>query len=200
MRPTRPMASWTVATPRAASASTEARSARWILRRTTPNSVMASSSSSLGLQRPVEARIDAARVGFVDLVALIAGQVQRRLDVALGVVVMMAGLGIDAAHRADHFAGEQDVVDRDHFGQQVDARLVVDAGVEEDVVQEVVLEQRLFQLLRKAAVAPPVIGGGAAAVRNDEAQRRKILEQVALDELHHRSRVGVDVMGAGGVE
>ena len=61
-------------------------------------------------------------------------------------------------HRADHFAGEQDVVDRDHPGQQVDARLVIDAGVEEDVVEQVILEQRLLQLLGEAAVAAPVIG------------------------------------------
>jgi hypothetical protein len=103
------------------------------------------------------------------------------LDVALGVVVVEAGLGVDAAHRADHLAGEQDVVDRDHLGQQVDARLVVDAGVEEDVVQQVVLQQRLLQLLRQPAVAAPVVGRGAAAVRDDELQRREVLEQVALE-------------------
>jgi hypothetical protein len=101
------------------------------------------------------------------------------LDVALGVVVVVAGLGVDAAHGADHLAGEEDVVHRDHLGQQVDARLVVDAGVEEDVVQQVVLQQRLLQLLRQAAEAPPVVGHRAAAVRDDELQRREVLEQVA---------------------
>ena len=72
-------------------------------------------------------------------------------------------------------------VDRDHLGQQVDAGLVVDAGVEEDVLQQVVLQQRLLQLLRQAAEAPPVVGHRAAAVRDDEAQRREVLEQVALE-------------------
>jgi hypothetical protein len=57
--------------------------------------------------------------------------------------------------------------------QQVDARLVVDAGVEEDVVQQVVFEQRLLHLLRQAAKAPPVVGHRAAAVRDHEAQRRE---------------------------
>ena len=45
-----------------------------------------------------------------------------------------------------------------------------------------------------------MIRHGAAAVRNDEAQRREVLEQIALDQLHERGRVGVDVMRAGGVE
>ena len=44
------------------------------------------------------------------------------VDVALRVVVVMPGLRIDAAHRADHLRGEQDVVDRDHLQQQLDAR------------------------------------------------------------------------------
>jgi hypothetical protein len=39
---------------------------------------------------------------------------------------------VDATHGADHLAGEQDVLDGDHLGQQIDAGLVVDAGVEED--------------------------------------------------------------------
>ena len=78
--------------------------------------------------------------------------------------------------------------------------LVVDAGVEEDVVQDHVREQRPLHVLRQAAIAAPVIGHRAAAVRDDEPQRREILEQVRLDELHERRRVGVDVVRAGGVE
>jgi hypothetical protein len=112
----------------------------------------------------------------------------------------VAGLGVDALDGADHLRGEQDVVHRDHLRQQVDARLVVDAGVEEDVVEQVVAQQGLLQLLRQPPVAAPVVGCGAAAVRDDELQRREVLEQVALDELHHGGGVGVDVVGAGGVE
>ena len=37
-------------------------------------------------------------------------------------------------------------------------------------------------------------------MRNHETQRREIAEQVALDELHERRGVGVDVVRAGGVE
>jgi len=65
-------------------------------------------------QRGVEPRIDAPRVAFVDLVPLPGGE-RAGLDVALGVVVVMAGLGIDPAHRADHLRGEEDVVDRNHL-------------------------------------------------------------------------------------
>ena len=39
-----------------------------------------------------------------------------------------------------------------------------------------------------------------AAVRNDEAQRRKILEQIGGQKLHERRGVGVDVVRAGRVE
>src|SRR4029077_14712979 len=118
--PTRPMASWTVATPNSASLSTRAGSGRLIERWTTPSSVIGSSLSALGLQRLVEACIDAPGIAFIDLLALLGRQVPRRLYVALCVVVMMPRLGVDAAHRADHFAREQDVVDRDHFRQQID--------------------------------------------------------------------------------
>ena len=40
----------------------------------------------------------------------------------------------------------------------------------------------------------------AAAVRNDQFQRREILEQVTHNELHERGGIGVDVMRAGAVE
>ena len=112
----------------------------------------------------------------------------------------MAGLGVDAAHGADHLGSEQDVVHRDHAGQQVDARLVVHAGVKEQVVQQMVFEQGLFQLLRQAPVAAPVVGCGAAAVRDDEFERGEILEKVALNELHDGCGVGIDVVRTRGVE
>src|SRR6516165_7925345 len=176
IRPTRPIASCTVAEPNGASRSTAARSARAILRLTTPISYI---SFPPCLERGVEPRKHPPRIAFVDLVPVVADDDRRRLDVALGVVVVMTGLRVDAAHSTDHLAREQDVVDRDHLREQVDARLVIDAGVEEDVLQDVILQERLLQLLGEAAKAPPVIGNGAAAVRNDEAKRREILEQVA---------------------
>ena len=110
--------------------------------------------SSSGLQRCIETRIDAARIAFVDLVAVFSAQVLRRLDVALRVVEMVPGLGIDAAHRADHLAGEQDVLDRNDLRQQIDAGLVIDAGVEEDVLEEVLAQQRLLERLREPAYRP----------------------------------------------
>ena len=77
---------------------------------------------------------------------------------------------------------------------------MVDAGVEEHVFQQVFAQQRLLQLLRKSPVATPMIRRRAAAMRNDEAHAGKVLEQIALNELHHRGRVGVDVVGAGCME
>src|ERR1700691_743763 len=142
--------------------------------------------SALRLQRLVEPPIDPPRVAFVDLVAVLGTEIASRIDVALGVVIVMAGLRIDSPHRADHLAREQDVVDRNHLGQEIDARLMIHAGVEEDVLEELLREQRLLQFLREPAIAAPMIGRGAAAMRTDEAQGREILEQVALDELHDR--------------
>jgi hypothetical protein len=147
----------------------------------------------------IQSRIHAAGIAFEDLLPLGIAQC-RRFDVALGVVVVVAGFRVDAAHRADHFAGKQHVVHRDHTGQQVDARLVVDAGVKEDVVQQVVFEQRLFHFLRQPTEAAPVVRHRAAAVRNDKAQRGEISEQVRGQALHEGGGVRVQVVRAGGVE
>jgi len=64
----------------------------------------------------------------------------------------------------------------------------------------VLAQQRLLHLLGEAAVAPPVEGYRAAAVGNHEPERGEILEEVALDELHERGGVGVDVVRPGVME
>src|SRR4029450_9401183 len=136
-----------VATPKRDSFSTAALSARSILRLTMPRSFIAALISvPLCLQGRIEAREHAPRIAFKDLLAIFGAQHRRRLDVALGVVIVEAGLRIDAADRADHFAREQHIFDRDHLGQEIDAGLMIDAGVEEDVFEEMVLQQRLFEL------------------------------------------------------
>ena len=69
---------------------------------------------------------------------------------------------------------------RHDLEQQLDAGLVIHARVEEHVVQHHVRQQRPLHVLREPAIAAPVIRHRAAAVRNDELQRREILEQIAL--------------------
>src|SRR5882672_9411501 len=113
-----------------------------------------------------QARVDAARVALEDLL-LVGGGKRERVDVALGVVVVVAGLRVDAPHRAHHLGGEQDVVDGDDLGQQIDAGLVVDAGVEVDVLQHVIAQQRALEVLGDAPIAAPVVGHRAAAVGDD---------------------------------
>ena len=49
---------------------------------------------------------------------------------------------------------------------------------QEDVVEQMVLEQRLLQLLRETAKAAPVVWRRPAAVRDDDTQSREVLEQV----------------------
>jgi hypothetical protein len=112
----------------------------------------------------------------------------------------VAGLRVDAAHRAHHLRAEQDVLRVDHLGEEVDPRLVVDAGIEVDIVHDMAGKRRLLEHVGQAPVASPVIGHRAAAVRDDEAQRREVLEEVALDELHEGDGVGRDIEGAGRVE
>ena len=89
----------------------------------------------------------------------------------------------------------------DDLGQQVDADLVVDAGVERDVVQQLLRDLRLAVVQADATVAAPVVGHRAAAVRDDELQRGEARERVVvLDELHEGAGVAVDVVRAGAVE
>src|SRR3954470_10527963 len=108
-----------VATPNCDSRSTAALSARTMLRLTMPISFMeALMSFALRFQRRVQPREHAPRIAFVDLVPVLRAERACALDIALGVVIGEAGLGVDAAHGADHLAGKQDVVDRDDLGQE----------------------------------------------------------------------------------
>ena len=116
------------------------------------------------------------------------------LDVAAGVVEVVTGAGVDIPDGADHLGGEQDVVGGDDLEQQVDAGLVVDAGVEEDVAQDVFFQRWLLHRHRQPPEAAPVVGHGAAAVRNDQPQGGEVGEQVALDQLHEGGGVGVEVV------
>ena len=108
----------------------------------------------------------------------------------------MARFGIDAFDRPDHFRCEQDVVRRHHFGEEIDAGLVIDAGIEENVVLDDLDELRPSVVERNPAEAAPVERHRPAAVRDDQLERRKVLEQVGQDELHERHRIGVEVIGA----
>src|SRR6266478_2678919 len=124
---------------------------------------------------PQAAAVDAARIALENL-RLVLGRQRQLIDVALGVVVVVAGLRIDAANRADHFRGKKNVIDRDDLRQQLLAGQVIDAGVEEYVLQHEVGQQPELGVLRQAAVAPPMIGYGTATMRNDELDGREILE------------------------
>jgi hypothetical protein len=52
--------------------------------------------SASGFEGLVKARIDPPGIAFEDLVAILGAEVPGRLDVALGVVVVMAGLRVDS--------------------------------------------------------------------------------------------------------
>ena len=65
----------------------------------------------------------------------------------------MPGVGVFGAHRADHFGGEHNVLMRNDFQQCGDARLVIDAGIEVDVVQQVLFYRGLSIMARAAEAA-----------------------------------------------
>ena len=73
---------------------------------------------------------------------------------------------------------------------------MIDARIEENILQQVLGEERLLHVLGEAAVAPPVEGDGAAPVGDHEPELGKVLEEVALQQLHERRGVAVEVMGA----
>ena len=77
---------------------------------------------------------------------------------------------------------------------------MIHAGVEPNVVLHHLIERRALVIHCQAPVATPVKRHCAAAVRNDQLQRREILEQISHDELHECSGVGIDVVGAGAVK
>jgi len=70
-----------------------------------------------------------------------------------------------------------------------------------DVGEQVLGERRALHLLRKAPVASPMERHRAAAVGDHEFYSAgNILEEVALQQLHERRRVGIHVVRAGEVE
>src|ERR1700686_146489 len=98
-----------VATPKRDSFSTAPLSARTMLRLTMPRSfIRVLMLLALRFQRGIEAREDAPRVALVHFLPVLRAEVHRAFDVALGVAIGKTSFGFDAAHRADHLAGEQD--------------------------------------------------------------------------------------------
>src|SRR5262245_35702601 len=80
--------------------------------------------------------IHSARIVGEDLLPVALAQERHGVDVSLGVVVVISGFRIDAAHRADDLRGKQDVVDRNGLEQKLDARPMVHTGVEVDILEE----------------------------------------------------------------
>src|SRR5262245_29588970 len=72
---------------------------------------------SAGRQPRPEPRINPVCVFLKDTL-LVACRKRGVVDIAARIVVVLAGRGINAAHRADHLRSEQDVFNRDHLQQQ----------------------------------------------------------------------------------
>ena len=169
-KPRRPIASCTVAVPIGASASTTSRGGA--LDRAHHDVPV---PGVLGVRSTVASSTHEPREHAPDVAVehlLLGRRVERRVvEVALRVVVVVAGVGVDAADGADHLRSEQDVVDRHDVDEQVDAPLVVDAGVVEDVVGQPVEVPAVVG--RHPLEAAPVVRHRAAAVGDDPPQPGK---------------------------
>jgi hypothetical protein len=84
--------------------------------------------------------------------------------------------------------------------RKIDAGLVIHAGVEEHVVRQLIFQRRLLHFLRQTAETSPVIRDCAAPMRNDETQRREVMEEVRREALHERGRIGIQVARARRME
>src|ERR1700733_11012832 len=81
---------------------------------------------------------------------------RERIQVALGIVEILSRLRINTAHRPDHFRAEDDVVGRNDFEQKLDSRQVIDAGIEKNVLEQILAKQRTLQILCETAISAPV--------------------------------------------
>src|SRR5579859_2300844 len=84
----------------------------------------------------VETAVDTARIAFKDLGLVRCTQGRKSVDIAAGIVEVIAGFRIDAADRSDHLRGKQDVFDGDDLCQKLDAGTMIDAGIEKDILQQ----------------------------------------------------------------
>src|SRR3984957_11469457 len=148
-----------------------------------------------GRKRRIQTRVDPPGVAREDLGPVAVSQ-RRLVHVAFGVVPGEVAGRVVAADRAQHLRREQDVARFDHRGQQVDAGLVVHAGVEEDVVHQQGLDRRALLPGGDAEEPAPVVGHRAAAVRDHEPQRREPAEPVPHQQLHEGGGVRVEVVRA----
>ncbi len=145
-------------------------------------------------QQVIEPWIDVTRIAFENLVSIILAQIGDLVEVALGIVECVSRFGIDPGNRTQHFRCEQDIVDRHDPAHQLDSGVVIDASVEEDVAQQMVEQGLLPDRQTESAKAAPVEWDRATTMRNHELERRKVLEEIALYQLHERRRIGIEVV------
>jgi len=100
------------------------------------------------------------------------------INIAFGIVIMMASAGINAAHRPDHFRGKEDILFRDHLQQQVNAVLMIDTSIKKDIVQHPLIPITQTAILGNAAEPAPMLVHRPAAMRDDKANIWKILKHI----------------------
>src|SRR5882762_4932609 len=83
-----------------------------------------------------EARVYLQRLALENLSLILSAEPGNTVNVTLRVVEVVSCLRIDAFDCADHFRREQNIVCRNDFREQVDPGLVVDAGIEINVVEQ----------------------------------------------------------------
>src|ERR1700686_2868018 len=156
IRPLRPWASCTVATPCSPSDAISSASARRI-RRTTVGVIRdVSRLKYLGDGKSlVDPRVDLPCVTFEDVLFLTGAQPGHGIDIPLRIVEIVARLGVCPPDRPDHLRPEQDIAQAHNLEQQLDPREVVHAGIEEDVVAHQLIERWPLHARRQPPHPPP---------------------------------------------
>src|SRR5262249_34815437 len=130
---------------------------------------------------PVDAGVHLSGVALGDLVAVCVAEPLDRLEDRHDFLEIPARLRVNGIDGAKHLSGEQYVIHPHPFNQQLHSLSVVDSHV------PVYPPGGLFEWLQAfshmhAAMSVPLVRNGPAAVRNDQLQRRKVLEDARAEE------------------
>ena len=122
------------------------------------------------------------RVALVDHVTVLITEQDASLNVALGVVAVVARWTDQCRAPRRSSPRQTTHFDRNDLVEQVDARLVIDAGVKVDVVKQISSSKGLFHLLRQAAPKRPVVE--PPPPWESKISAWEVFEQIALEALH----------------
>lgn len=146
----------------------------------------------LGAEPPIHTQ----SIVLEDLASIAVPKLRTGDDVSTSIVVVKSSCWIYALNRAQHFGRKENIIDGYHLGQEIDSGLMIDASIEEYVLKKMRVESRALHFLRQPSISTPMVRHSAASMRNDDLERREVLEQISRQQLHERGGIAIDVVGA----